>query len=126
MRLILKHHSSTTPTNLSRLSLRKRPKVRIHPYEHLILNKTNSLTAPSPDPRVTQLEYSSVQDVTHLVQSGSIDYTCPDDGGEYVLLAFWQRRTGYLAAQGAFNNATAPNNPASWFAYVVDHFSQEG
>jgi hypothetical protein len=91
-----------------------------------LLDETNIMIAPSPDPRVTQLEYSSVQDVTHLVKKGSINYTAPDDGGEYILLTFWQRRTGYLAAQGAFNNATTPENPASWFAYVVDHFSQEG
>ncbi|KAJ9241353.1 CAZyme family GH106 [Paecilomyces variotii] len=81
---------------------------------------------PSDDPRVVQLDYHSVQDVTARVSNGSIRYTAPTDGGEYILFAFWQRRTGYLAAQGAFNNATNPNNPASWFAYVVDHFSQAG
>ena len=75
---------------------------------------------------MTQLEYSSVLDVTHLANHGKIEYTAPDDGKEYILFTFWQRRTGYLAAQGAFNNATTPDNPASWFAYVVDHFSQEG
>lgn len=64
--------------------------------------------------------------MTKLAINGAINYTAPDDGADYILFTFWQRRTGYLAAQGAFNNATNPNNPASWFAYVVDHFSQEG
>lgn len=64
-------------------------------------------------------------DVTSYVVDGRLSYTAPNDG-EYILFAFWQRRTGYLAAQGAFNNATDASNPASWFAYVVDHFSQEG
>ena len=81
---------------------------------------------PSPDPRVTPLLYDSVQDVSHLVRDGQIHYTAPDDGGEYMLFSFYQRRTGYLAAQGAFDNATNAHNPASLFAYVVDHFSQEG
>lgn len=72
------------------------------------------------------LDFGSVRDVTWLVHDGNISWTAPDDGHEYVLFSFWQRRTGYLAAQGAFNNATDPNNPASWFAYVVDHFSQAG
>ncbi|KUJ08087.1 uncharacterized protein LY89DRAFT_600512 [Mollisia scopiformis] len=83
-------------------------------------------TTPSVDPRVIQLDYDGVQDITHLVVDGKVTYIAPNDGSEYVLLIFWQRRTGYLAAQGAFNNATSPDNPASWFAYVVDHFSQEG
>lgn len=82
--------------------------------------------APSKDSRVTALDFDSVQDVTLLSQNGSLTWTAPNDGHEYVLLAFYQRRTGYLAAQGAFNNATDPDNPASWFAYVVDHFSQAG
>lgn len=73
-----------------------------------------------------QLDYDSVEDITSLVSNGRVSYVAPNDGEEYVLLTFWQRRTGYLAAQGAFNNATNPDNPASWFAYVVDHFSQEG
>lgn len=60
------------------------------------------------------------------MQNYSLTWTAPNDGNDYVLLAFYQRRTGYLAAQGAFNNATDPENPASWFAYVVDHFSQAG
>lgn len=81
--------------------------------------------APSDDPRVIALDYSSVEDITNLAQNGYLNFTAPDDGN-YVLFTFWQRRTGYLAAQGAFNNATNPDNPASWFAYVVDHFSQEG
>ncbi|KAJ4414488.1 hypothetical protein N0V82_007885 [Gnomoniopsis sp. IMI 355080] len=81
---------------------------------------------PSADPRVTGLDLKSVQEVTSLVYNGSLTWKAPDDGNEYVLLVFYQRRTGYLAAQGAFNNATDPENPASWFAYVVDHFSQAG
>lgn len=80
---------------------------------------------PSDDPRVIQLDFNSTRDVTPLVQNGHVNFTAPSDG-EYILFSFWQRRTGYLAAQGAFNNATTPSNPASWFAYVVDHFSQEG
>lgn len=75
---------------------------------------------------MTALDFDSVQDVTLLSQNGSLTWTAPSDGHEYVLLTFYQRRTGYLAAQGAFNNATDPDNPASWFAYVVDHFSQAG
>lgn len=67
-----------------------------------------------------------MQDITQFVSDGNLKYTAPDDGEDYILFTFWQRRTGYLAAQGAFNNATNPDNPASWFAYVVDHFSQEG
>lgn len=63
--------------------------------------------------------------MTSFANNGSLSYVVPDDG-EYVLFAFWRRRTGYLAAQGAFNNATNLDNPASWFAYVVHHFSQEG
>lgn len=86
----------------------------------------NTHVGPSADPRVTGLDFQSVHEVTSLVQNGSLTWTAPDDGNEYVLLAFYQRRTGYLAAQGAFNNATDPGNPASWFAYVVDHFSQAG
>ncbi|KAH0522946.1 hypothetical protein TsFJ059_006725 [Trichoderma semiorbis] len=81
---------------------------------------------PSEDVRVTQLDFDGVDDITHLIEDGKLTYTAPADGNEYVLFAFYQRRTGYLAAQGAFNNATDPKNPASWFAYVVDHFSQEG
>lgn len=72
------------------------------------------------------MDFDSVREVTSLVQNGSLTWTAPDDGHEYVLLTFYQRRTGYLAAQGAFDNATNPDNPASWFAYVVDHFSQAG
>jgi hypothetical protein len=75
---------------------------------------------------VTQLDYDSVVDVTHLVKDGQLRYKAPADGNNYVLFTFYQRRTGYLAAQGAFDNATSPDNPASWFAYVVDHYSQEG
>lgn len=78
------------------------------------------------DPRVTRLDFDSVQNVTPLAKNGTISWTAPDDGHEYVLFTFYQRRTGYLAAQGAFDNATDPNNPASWFAYIVDHFSQAG
>ena len=63
--------------------------------------------------------------MTNHVKNGSLAYEAPGDG-DYVLLAFWQRRTGYLAAQGAFDNATNSDNPASWFAYVVDHYSQAG
>lgn len=59
------------------------------------------------------------------VKDGQLKLRVPDDG-DYVLLSYWQRRTGYLAAQGAFDNKTTPDNPASWFAYAVDHFSQEG
>ncbi|CAL5870144.1 uncharacterized protein PFLUO_LOCUS4379 [Penicillium psychrofluorescens] len=81
---------------------------------------------PSTDPRVTQLDYDSVVDVTNLVKDSQLRYKAPADGSDYVLFTFYQRRTGYLAAQGAFNNATNPDNPASWFAYVVDHYSQEG
>lgn len=84
------------------------------------------IKVPSKDVRVTQLDFDSVDDITHLIEDGKLTYTAPTDGNEYVLFAFYQRRTGYLAAQGAFNNATDPKNPASWFAYVVDHFSQEG
>ncbi|KAF2234942.1 hypothetical protein EV356DRAFT_446019 [Viridothelium virens] len=79
----------------------------------------------SHDPRVVQLDYSSVQELNSRVANNTLTFKTPNDG-DYVLLAFWQRRTGYLAAQGAFNNATGPSNPASWFAYVVDHFSQAG
>jgi hypothetical protein len=79
----------------------------------------------SVDPRTIQLDYESVIDVTNLTINRSLTYTTPNDG-EYILFAFWQRRTGYLAAQGAFNNATNPQNPASWFAYVVDRFGQAG
>ncbi|KAL9090855.1 MAG: hypothetical protein Q9165_005063 [Trypethelium subeluteriae] len=79
----------------------------------------------SHDPRVIQLDYSSVQELTLHVANNNLTFMTPNDG-DYVLLSFWQRRTGFLAAQGAFNNATSPSNPASWFAYVVDHFSQEG
>lgn len=64
--------------------------------------------------------------MTSLVQNGTLLWTAPSDGSDYVLFTFYQRRTGYLAAQGAFNNATTPDNPAAWFAYVVDHFSQAG
>ncbi|KAI9661079.1 MAG: hypothetical protein M1821_009406 [Bathelium mastoideum] len=97
-------------------------------------NYTNSFVAAvlvrksdyiSYDPRVVQLDYSSVRVLKLRLANDTLAFVTPDDG-EYVLLAFWQRRTGYLAAQGAFNNATSPSNPASWFAYVVDHFSQEG
>ncbi|PSR84064.1 hypothetical protein BD289DRAFT_482970 [Coniella lustricola] len=83
-------------------------------------------TVPSSDPRITALDVSDIQDVTLQVQNGTLVWTAPGDGSEYVLFTFYQRRTGYLAAQGAFNNATDPDNPASWFAYVVDHFSQAG
>ncbi|PTB65492.1 hypothetical protein BBK36DRAFT_1121182 [Trichoderma citrinoviride] len=94
-------------------------------------NFTNKFVAAvvarkSKDPRVVQLDYDSVVDITDSVTDGKLHYTAPADGGSYVLFAFYQRRTGYLAAQGAFNNATDPRNPASWFAYVVDHFSKEG
>ncbi|KAK5122780.1 hypothetical protein LTR85_003695 [Meristemomyces frigidus] len=99
-----------------------------------VINYTNKFVAAvlarksnasSVDPRTIQLDYSSVIDVTNLTSNGSLTYAVPADG-EYMLLAFWQRRTGYLAAQGAFDNATQADNPASWFAYVVDHFSQDG
>ncbi|KUI55677.1 hypothetical protein VP1G_03003 [Cytospora mali] len=80
----------------------------------------------SKDPRETRIDFESVQDVTALVKNGNISWTAPDDGSQYILFTFYQRRTGYLAAQGAFNNATNPDNPASWFAYIVDHFSQAG
>ena len=83
------------------------------------------MSVTSHDPRVVQLDYSSVQELPSSSPNGILTFTTPDDS-EYVLLTFWQRRTGYLAAQGAFNNATNLSNPASWFAYVVDHFSQEG
>ncbi|EHK51100.1 hypothetical protein TRIATDRAFT_94297 [Trichoderma atroviride IMI 206040] len=96
-----------------------------------VTNFTNKFVAAvvarkSKDNRVTQLDFDSVNDITNLVKDGILNYTSPADGNDYVLFTFYQRRTGYLAAQGAFNNATTPNNPASWFAYVVDHFSQEG
>ncbi|KAF2101748.1 hypothetical protein NA57DRAFT_64457 [Rhizodiscina lignyota] len=95
-----------------------------------LINYTNKFVAAvaarkSKDPRVVQLDYDSVQDVTASVRGGRLNFTAPQDG-DYIIFAFWQRRTGFLAAQGAFNNATSPSNPASWFAYVVDHFSQEG
>ncbi len=92
----------------------------------MLMLKVIFTSVPSSDPRVIQLDYSSVVDLTNFVSIGKINYTTPDDGSDYVLFTFWQRRTGYLAAQGAFNNATTPENPASWFAYVVDHFSQAG
>ncbi|KAK4550835.1 hypothetical protein LTR36_000415 [Oleoguttula mirabilis] len=99
-----------------------------------VINYTNKFVAAvlarksnssSVDPRTVQLDYTSVIDVTNITSNGSLAFVVPTDG-DYVLLAFWQRRTGYLAAQGAFDNATDPDNPASWFAYVVDHYSQEG
>ncbi|KAL7809597.1 hypothetical protein V8C26DRAFT_438328 [Trichoderma gracile] len=94
-------------------------------------NFTNKFVAAvvarkSKDPRVVQLDFDSVIDVTDTIIDGKLHYTAPSDGNSYVLFAFYQRRTGYLAAQGAFNNATDARNPASWFAYVIDHFSQEG
>lgn len=111
---------------------KKSPSKYSGPFPHclcrnsIIQHTANAHTAPSADPRVTGLDFESVQEVTSLVHNGSLTWTAPDDGNEYVLLVFYQRRTGYLAAQGAFNNATDPQNPASWFAYVVDHFSQAG
>ncbi|UKZ82928.1 hypothetical protein TrVFT333_010728 [Trichoderma virens FT-333] len=94
-------------------------------------NYTNKFIAAvvarkSKNTRVIQLDFDTVDDITHLINDGKLNYTTPADGNEYVLFVFYQRRTGYLAAQGAFNNDTDPKNPASWFAYVVDHFSQEG
>ncbi|ROW01296.1 hypothetical protein VMCG_05921 [Cytospora schulzeri] len=89
-----------------------------------VVARKSSVTAT--DPRVTRLDFDSVQNVTSLVKNGSISWTAPDDGNDYILFTFYQRRTGYLGAQGAFDNATDPSNPASWFAYVVDHFSQKG
>ncbi|KAL6887163.1 hypothetical protein HDV57DRAFT_508110 [Trichoderma longibrachiatum] len=79
---------------------------------------------PSKDPRVVQLDFDSVIDVTHSVTDGKLHYTAPKDKASYILFAFYQRRTGYLAAQGAFNNATDARNPASWFAYVTGFTEQ--
>ena len=66
---------------------------------------------------VIVLRRSSLVDLTSTVSGTKIDWTAPDDGGEWILLAYWQRGMGQVAEGGPH---TSPES------YVVDHFSRAG
>ncbi|MBB2959375.1 glycosyl hydrolase [Pseudoclavibacter helvolus] len=66
---------------------------------------------------VLVLRRSSLVDLTSTVSGTKIDWTAPDDGGEWILLAYWQRGMGQVAEGGPH---TSPES------YVVDHFSRAG
>lgn len=70
----------------------------------------------SPDDSEVVLDRDSIEDVTDAVQSGTIDWTAPDDG-TWVVLGYWERGTGQRPEAGPHTD------PPS---YVVDHFGRAG
>ncbi|MGX6449269.1 glycosyl hydrolase, partial [Patulibacter sp. S7RM1-6] len=70
------------------------------------------------------LDRSSVRDVTDRVAAdGTLDWTAPDDGGTWTVIAFRQTASGQTGSP-----YTAPNADtfASGKGYVVDHLSTDG
>ncbi|MFT4081051.1 MAG: glycosyl hydrolase [Nocardioides sp.] len=73
------------------------------------------LERPAKPP--VQLDPTSVTDVTDQVSDGTLTWTAPDDGGEWIVLSYWERGTAQQPESGPH---TSP------LAYVVDHFSAAG
>ncbi|MFJ3779070.1 glycosyl hydrolase [Streptomyces sp. NPDC090075] len=70
-----------------------------------------------PQAKPTVLDQDSFVELTAKVSDGRISWTAPD-GGQWLLIAHWQRGTGQAAVTGQ-HVAVEP-------AYVVDHFSAAG
>ncbi|MFF3372187.1 glycosyl hydrolase [Streptomyces sp. NPDC002680] len=70
-----------------------------------------------PAAKPTALEQDSLIDLTAKVSDGAVSWTAPE-GGQWLLIAHWQRGTGQAAVTGQFV-AVEP-------AYVVDHFAAAG
>ncbi|MEU6844635.1 glycosyl hydrolase [Streptomyces sp. NPDC046716] len=72
-------------------------------------------SAPTAVPVV--LDQSTVTDLGDRVTGGRLSWTAPDDGGTWLIVAYWERGSGQRP-EG--RDHTTP------LAYVVDHFSDAG
>lgn len=72
----------------------------------------------SPETKPTRLVRASRVDLTDSVHDGVLSWTAPNDGGQWILLGFWQRGTGQAAVTGQIVSGEP--------AYVVDHFGAAG
>ncbi|KAK1227081.1 hypothetical protein PQX77_009914 [Marasmius sp. AFHP31] len=74
------------------------------------------------------LDFGTVVDLTDQVADGSsISWTPNSDGtSEFVLLAYYYRRSGFPEARGGFNGTIDDSKPGSWGSFVIDHFSAKG
>ncbi|KXS22493.1 hypothetical protein M427DRAFT_65436 [Gonapodya prolifera JEL478] len=72
---------------------------------------------------IVSIDFNSTKDVTDQVRNGNISASVVQNRS--VLLAFYYRRNGYREAAGGFAGPK-PSAPASWRAFVVDHFSATG
>lgn len=70
-----------------------------------------------PERNGIMLEHASLVDLTERVVDESVEWTAPDDGYEWTMIAYWQRGLGQRAEAGPH---TSPES------YVIDHFSMAG
>ncbi|MGW3730946.1 glycosyl hydrolase, partial [Streptomyces sp. NPDC000851] len=67
--------------------------------------------------RPVLLDRTTVTDITGAVADGELRWTAPDDGGAWLVIAYWERGSGQR-----------PEGPhhTDPLSYVIDHFSAEG
>ncbi|MGN9841084.1 glycosyl hydrolase [Nonomuraea sp. H19] len=90
------------------------PAVPGHPVRKLLLVQAARIEPAHSTRDETGLDPASVVEVA--VDGGDVDWTAPA-GGEWVLIAYWERGSGQRPESGPH---TAPES------YVVDHFSRAG
>ncbi|MEV6106600.1 glycosyl hydrolase [Streptomyces sp. NPDC051940] len=71
----------------------------------------------SPTAKVVPLDQATVTDLTDRIRDGRLTWTAPDDGGTWLVLAYWERGSGQRPEGPAH---TAP------LSYVVDHLDAKG
>jgi len=68
------------------------------------------------------LKSKSLHDLSGEVHDSKITWQAPT-GGEWVLIAFWERGTGEGTSLSTFPQNSVPTSPQ---AFVVDHFGEDG
>ncbi|WP_326818468.1 glycosyl hydrolase [Streptomyces sp. NBC_01762] len=71
----------------------------------------------SPTAEPVRLDQATVTDLAAHVVGSRVSWTAPDDGGTWLIVAYWERGSGQRP-EG--RNHTTP------LSYVVDHFSDAG
>ncbi|WP_346186138.1 glycosyl hydrolase [Streptomyces osmaniensis] len=84
--------------------------------QHLLAVQAARVDTANSTRKETGLNLDSVRDLTATVSDGTLTWTAPE-GGDWVLISYWQRGTGQQPESGPHSS------PA---AYVVDHLSPVG
>ncbi|WP_327365581.1 glycosyl hydrolase [Streptomyces sp. NBC_01217] len=93
------------------------PATGVTARELLLVQAVRVAEGSSPTAQPVLLDRGTVTDITASVEDGGLTWAAPEDGGTWLVIAYWERGSGQRP-EGPDHTAPA--------AYVVDHFAASG